>query len=125
MLFIGRPSTGKMMLARRLPTTLPPLTPAEGLSTTRIYSALGRLKADEPLPATRPFRHPHHTISDAGVVGGDNPPAPGQISLARHGVKWRPNRSSTAPVKALPEPTSRRPRLPALIGPSWLWRQPR
>jgi magnesium chelatase family protein len=62
MLFIGSPGTGKTMLARRLPTIMPPLTPAESLSTTRIYSALGRLKADEPLLATRPFRDPHHTI---------------------------------------------------------------
>jgi magnesium chelatase family protein len=85
-LFIGSPGTGKTMLARRLPTIMPPLTPAESLSTTRIYSALGRLKADEPLLATRPFRDPHHTISDAGMVGGGNPPAPGEISLAHHGV---------------------------------------
>jgi magnesium chelatase family protein len=85
-LMIGSPGTGKTMLARRLPTILPPLTPAESLSTTRIYSALGRLKPDEPLLATRPFRDPHHTISDAGMVGGGNPPAPGEISLAHHGV---------------------------------------
>src|SRR5579883_1526009 len=83
---IGSPSTGKTMLARRLPTILPPPTPAESLETTRIYSALGRLKADEPLLATRPFRPPHHTISDAGMVGGGNPPAPGEISLSHHGV---------------------------------------
>jgi magnesium chelatase family protein len=83
-LFIGSP--GKTMLARRLPTIMPPLTPAESLETTRIYSALGRLKPDEPLLATRPFRDPHHTISDAGMVGGGNPPAPGEISLAHHGV---------------------------------------
>jgi magnesium chelatase family protein len=83
---IGSPGTGKTMLARRLPTILPPLTPAESLSTTRIYSALGRLKADEPLLATRPFRTPHHTISDAGMVGGGSTPAPGEISLAHHGV---------------------------------------
>jgi magnesium chelatase family protein len=74
------------MLARRLPTILPPLTPAESLETTRIYSALGRLKPDEPLLATRPFRPPHHTISDAGMVGGGSTPAPGEISLAHHGV---------------------------------------
>lgn len=85
-LFIGSPGTGKTMLARRLPTIMPPLTPAESLETTRIYSALGRLKPDEPLLATRPFRDPHHTISDAGMVGGGNPPAPGEISLAHHGV---------------------------------------
>jgi magnesium chelatase family protein len=85
-LFIGSPGTGKTMLARRLPTILPPLTPPESLETTRIYSALGRLRPDEPLLATRPFRDPHHTISDAGMVGGGNPPAPGEISLAHHGV---------------------------------------
>jgi magnesium chelatase family protein len=85
-LMIGAPGTGKTMLARRLPTILPPLTPAESLETTRIYSALGRLKPDEPLLATRPFRPPHHTISDAGMVGGGSTPAPGEISLAHHGV---------------------------------------
>src|SRR5438105_2229228 len=85
-LMIGSPGTGKTMLARRLPSILPPLTPAESLETTRIYSALGRLKPDEPLMATRPFRPPHHTISDAGMVGGGTIPAPGEISLAHHGV---------------------------------------
>jgi magnesium chelatase family protein len=85
-LMIGSPGTGKTMLARRLPTIFPSLTPAESLETTRIYSALGRLKADEPLLATRPFRSPHHTISDAGMVGGGSTPAPGEISLAHHGV---------------------------------------
>jgi magnesium chelatase family protein len=85
-LMIGSPGTGKTMLARRLPTILPPLTPPESLETTRIYSALGRLKPDEPLLATRPFRAPHHTISDAGMVGGGSTPAPGEISLAHHGV---------------------------------------
>ncbi len=85
-LMIGSPGTGKTMLARRLPTILPPLTPAESLETTRIYSALGRLKPDEPLVVTRPFRSPHHTISDAGMVGGGSTPAPGEISLAHFGV---------------------------------------
>ncbi len=85
-LMIGSPGTGKTMLARRLPTILPPLTPSESLETTRIYSALGRLGPDEPLLATRPFRSPHHTISDAGMVGGGSTPAPGEISLAHHGV---------------------------------------
>ena len=74
------------MLAQRLPTILPPLTPPESLETTRIYSALGRLRADEPLLSVRPFRHPHHTISDAGMVGGGSTPAPGEISLAHNGV---------------------------------------
>src|SRR6516165_1430401 len=86
MLMIGTPGTGKTMLAQRLPTILPPLTPGESLETTRIYSALGRLKSDEPLLSVRPFRTPHHTISDAGMVGGGNPPAPGEISLAHNGV---------------------------------------
>src|SRR5262249_8279917 len=85
-LMIGSPGTGKTMLARRLPTILPPLTPAESLETTRIYSALGRLKPDEPLMSIRPFRDPHHTISDAGMVGGGPSPAPGEIRLAHHGV---------------------------------------
>jgi magnesium chelatase family protein len=86
MLFIGSPGTGKTMLARRLPTILPPLTPNESLETTRIYSAIGRLPPGEPLLTTRPFRSPHHTISDAGMVGGGTIPGPGEISLAHHGV---------------------------------------
>ncbi len=85
-LMIGSPGTGKTMLARRLPTILPPLTSAESLETTRIYSSLGRLGPNEALLAVRPFRSPHHTISDAGMVGGGSVPAPGEISLAHHGV---------------------------------------
>src|SRR5262245_57209081 len=87
-LMIGSPGTGKTMLAKRLPTILPPLTPGESLETTRIYSALGRLDSGQPLLATRPFRSPHHTISDAGMVGGGSVPAPGAISLAHHGVRF-------------------------------------
>lgn len=85
-LMLGSPGTGKTMLARRLPTILPPLTPEESLETTRVYSATGRLPPGEALLATRPFRSPHHTISDAGMVGGGSTPAPGEISLAHHGV---------------------------------------
>ncbi len=85
-LMIGSPGSGKTMLSRRLPSILPPLTPSESLETTRIYSALGRLDPGEALLATRPFRAPHHTISDAGMVGGGSTPAPGEISLAHHGV---------------------------------------
>lgn len=85
-LMIGTPGTGKTMLAQRLPTILPPLTPAESLETTRIYSAMGRLRADQPLLTVRPFRPPHHTISDAGMVGGGSTPAPGEISMAHNGV---------------------------------------
>src|SRR5881275_275734 len=85
-LMIGSPGTGKSMLAARLPTILPALTEAESLETTRVYSATGRLAGDESLLTRRPFRTPHHTISDAGMVGGGNPPAPGEISLAHHGV---------------------------------------
>jgi magnesium chelatase family protein len=83
---IDAPRSGKSMLAQRLPTILPPLTPAESLETTRIYSATGRLDPGEALLTRRPFRAPHHTISDAGMVGGGSPPAPGEISLAHHGV---------------------------------------
>ena len=74
------------MLSRRLPTIMPPLTPAESLETTRIYSALGRLDPGQALLANRPFRSPHHTISDAGMVGGGSTPAPGEIRLALHGT---------------------------------------
>ena len=85
-LMLGPPGSGKTMLAKRLPTILPTLTAGESIETTRIYSALGQLKPGKPLLATRPFRSPHHTISNAGLVGGGSPPTPGEISLSHNGV---------------------------------------
>jgi len=74
------------MLAKRFPTILPDLTLAEALETTKIHSVAGLLPSNTPLIATRPFRSPHHTISDAGLIGGGQVPRPGEVSLAHHGV---------------------------------------
>jgi magnesium chelatase family protein len=82
----GAPGSGKTMLARRLPALLPPLDFDEALEVTRIHGAAGTLAPDSPMVATRPFRAPHHTASAAGVLGGGNPPRPGEISLAHRGV---------------------------------------
>ena len=86
LLMIGSPGTGKTLLARRLVTILPRLSSEESLETTRIWSAVGRLEPGQSLILQRPFRSPHHTISEAGLVGGGSTPAPGEISLAHHGV---------------------------------------
>lgn len=85
-LLIGPPGSGKTMLSRRLPSILPPLTIEEALETTKIHSVAGQLEPGVPLLATRPFRSPHHTISDAGLIGGGTVPRPGEVSLAHHGV---------------------------------------
>ncbi|MFT7011987.1 MAG: magnesium chelatase family protein, partial [Flavobacteriales bacterium] len=85
-ILIGPPGSGKTMLAKRLPTILPPMTLQEALETTKIHSVVGRMKENSGLMGQRPFRSPHHTISDVALVGGGSYPQPGEISLSHNGV---------------------------------------
>ncbi len=86
LLLSGVPGTGKTMMARRLPSILPALTLEEAYETSKIYSCAGLLPAQSPLITRRPFRSPHHTVSDAGLIGGGHIPRPGEVSLAHNGV---------------------------------------
>ena len=86
LIMIGPPGSGKTMIAKRIPSILPKLSMAESLETTKIQSIIGILPSDTPLVVTRPYRSPHHTISDAGLIGGGRVPRPGEVSLAHNGV---------------------------------------
>ena len=85
-IMVGPPGAGKSMMAKRIPTILPPLTLHEALETTKIHSVAGKIDSKTSLMAQRPFRNPHHTISDVALVGGGTYPQPGEISLAHNGV---------------------------------------
>lgn len=86
LLILGSPGAGKSMLAKRIPTIMPPMTLEEAIETTKIHSVCGLLSGKQNFVAVRPFRSPHHTISDAGLLGGSTNPTPGEVSLSHHGV---------------------------------------
>jgi magnesium chelatase family protein len=86
LLMIGPPGSGKSMLSKRIPTIIPPMSLEEAIESTKIHSISGMLSGEQAFVSTRPFRSPHHTISDVGLLGGSAIPAPGEVSLAHHGV---------------------------------------